>query len=307
MYKRLYFEISGICNANCKYCANGKKSISGRFHRKQASFIGISDFERAIRYLLDNHIIGHQTLISLYQWGEPLLHPRIKDIIEILLDHDLCYSFSTNASFPVYLNARELKNLSQAIISMSGFSQQSYDRIHGFNFEKIKSNMVNLINRYSENGFLTNKFFIAYHLYQFNIWEVFLAKQFAESLNVPISYSAAYFNDYNMFRDYLTNKMPYETLKDATSELLTYYYSDVLNNKPLHYDCPQNDFLSINENCEVLLCCGVGRNSQSYSLGKIFNMSLEEIQQQKISQPLCIECDHLGINYINHTPLSLTI
>ena len=157
MYKRLYFEISGICNANCKYCANGKNSISGRFHRKQGSFIGVNDFEQAIRYLLDNNIIGHHTLISLYQWGEPLLHPRIKDIIEILLDHDLCYSFSTNASFPVYLNARELKNLSQAIISMSGFSQQSYDRIHGFNFEKIKLNIVNLIDRYSENGFHREK------------------------------------------------------------------------------------------------------------------------------------------------------
>lgn len=307
MYKRLYFEISGICNANCKYCANGKNSISGRYHKKQGGFIGIEKFEETLRYLLDNHIINHQTLISLYQWGEPSLHPRIKEIVAILLDHDLFYTISTNASHPVYFNARELEKLAQCIISMSGFSQLSYDRIHGFNFEKIKSNIVNMINHYSDNGFIRNKFYIAYHLYQFNIWEVFSAKQFAESQKIPISYSAAYFNGYAMFRDYFTDKMPYETLKDACSELITYHYGSFLKNKPANYVCPQLDFLSINENCEVVLCCGIDRNSQDYSLGKIFDMSLEEIKQKKSDRPVCAECDRLGLNYLNHNPLALTI
>ncbi|GBF34170.1 hypothetical protein DCCM_3282 [Desulfocucumis palustris] len=39
------------------------------------------------------------------------------------------------------------------IFSMPGFSQESYDKIHGFNFEKIKDNIIKMSRNFRENGF----------------------------------------------------------------------------------------------------------------------------------------------------------
>jgi len=72
MYETVFFEISGLCNAKCKYCVNGgENSIAGSYHRKGARLIDVREFSRAIAYLLDKKIIGASSLIRLFNWGEP--------------------------------------------------------------------------------------------------------------------------------------------------------------------------------------------------------------------------------------------
>lgn len=306
MYKIVYFDISGICNAKCKYCINGGNSISGHIHKKGGSIIDPHEFEKAIQYMLNTGLIEKETVINLYNWGEPFLHPKMKDIASVLASTDTLFQISTNASHPVLFENRELKNLKGLIISMPGFSQASYDKIHGFNFEKIKNNIINMVNHYRSNG-MTAWITIAFHIYQFNWIEIFNAKQFANALKIGINFSAAYLNGYSMWRDYLTDEMGYKTLKEACSELITYYYKEFLLRRPSNYRCPQFDYLALNEYAEVLVCCGVDRFSRTYSIGKLFDLSPDEIKTKKLNQPICRECSSLGIDYLCHHPLMINV
>ncbi|MFC2067695.1 radical SAM protein [Chloroflexota bacterium] len=177
-YDLVYFEIVGFCNAKCPWCITGNKSLNEIIYPSQ--FIKVDDFENAINYLLDNGFIcSGESRIDLYSWGEPMLHPELGKILNILSKNNINYGISTNASKVVDLNRDILTNLCELKFSMPGFSQSSYDRIHGFNFKKILKNIEALVNNIKKEGSIS-KFTMSYHLYQFNIGEIKAAVEFCE-------------------------------------------------------------------------------------------------------------------------------
>jgi MoaA/NifB/PqqE/SkfB family radical SAM enzyme len=148
MFYYVNFEISGKCNANFEYCVSGKKSISGSFQQKNSSFIDLERFKSAINYMLKNELIGTDSTVGLYNWGEPFLHPKFKEILSFLNMKGVNYALSTNASKLIEFENFDLKNLKKITFSMPGFSQESYDLIHGFKFERIKSNIKKMLINY---------------------------------------------------------------------------------------------------------------------------------------------------------------
>lgn len=305
MYEEVFFDIIGKCNAKCKYCVNGQNSISGHIHRRLGgSGIEPNEFKEAISYMFHNKLIESETVIHLFNWAEPFLHSRIREILSILNEYDLRFDISTNASLPILLEDQHIRNLEDLTFSMSGFSQASYDKIHGFNFNQIKSNIYNIVNHYRSNGY-RKMVRINYHVYQFNWFEMINAKQFADSLDIDFVSYLAYFNGFTMCKNYLSNDMGYNTLKHASNELMTFYYDDLLANRPPDYECPQFGKLVLNEYCEVLVCCCVDRLCRNYSIGRLFDLSPDEIEKQKVSQPICRECREIGLDYLAHNPLRI--
>jgi MoaA/NifB/PqqE/SkfB family radical SAM enzyme len=157
MYKRVHFEISGVCNAQCPWCVNGRnrpKSYTSRFIPPQ-------EFQKAIDRLFEESLIDKNTIIRLFNYGEPLLHPSLQEIMKILVDYKLQYVFSTNASKFIAFNHTLIENLQLFMISIPGFSQESYDKIHGFDFDEILKNIdrwIELIghNKIQENFMCTS-------------------------------------------------------------------------------------------------------------------------------------------------------
>lgn len=129
----LMAEVTNHCNLACKICGN-------RLMKTKRGFMDIALFE--------NIVAQCQTLgipdISLHTIGEPLMHPRIIDIIEIAKEAGLRALLSTNA---LLLD----KQMSQAIISsgldiirysVEGVDKSSYERVRGgSDFERIISNI----------------------------------------------------------------------------------------------------------------------------------------------------------------------
>ncbi|MCS4454451.1 hypothetical protein JTT00_04835 [Clostridium botulinum] len=64
----------------------------------------------------------------------------------------MSFALSTNASKVILLDNNELKNLKYITFSMCGFSQKSYDKIHGFNFEQIKRNISEILDNFKKMG-----------------------------------------------------------------------------------------------------------------------------------------------------------
>ncbi len=303
MYKQVTFEISGKCNALCPWCYTGKKNRDSNIQGKS---ITPGVFERAIKYMFDNKMIDKSSFIHLYNWGEPFLNPYLKDIISILNNYEIKYGLSTNASVLTSFTDEDiLRNLNYITFSMPGFSQNSYDKIHGFNFEKIKKNILTIVNNFREYGF-KGEAQISYHVYQFNLTEVEDAYKFACKNDINLYPVYAYINDHNMLKKYLKSEFTYPEIKKASEELILFYLENKVNEKPKQYKCPQFEMLTIDEHCNILTCCSVGNECDDYSLGSLFSLSLNEIQELKLTREICKECDTLGINYIIHNAQRIT-
>ncbi len=155
MYTSVYFEISGVCNGDCPYCLTGKKCVIGQNQKdiKARGFVNPHKFAETIDHLVtEKAISAKETIIHLYNWGEPFLHPHINQVLQVLYDRHFHYVISTNASIPKPIQPHLLQNLDLVILSLSGFSQKSYNRIHGFNFEEIKSNIIAMVTSWREVG-----------------------------------------------------------------------------------------------------------------------------------------------------------
>ena len=287
MYNTVYFEISGICNANCPWCVTGRGGLKAYPSR----FIPPGDFRRAIKRLFDESLINSQSIINLYNFGEPLLHPSLKEILQILVDYNLKYTLSTNASRFLNLDSILLENLQQFFISIPGFSQKSYNKIHGFDFEKILKNIdlwIHLIG--------PDKIQIQFHVYQFNLDEIEHASLYFKQRSVKFFPYLAYFNDFNLTKSYLDHKLTPTILENASKELLLYYVDDITSSPLGNYQCPQQNILTIDEYCNVLTCCLISKADPDYAIGSLFSLSKKEIENNKQNQFICKECLKKGIS-----------
>jgi MoaA/NifB/PqqE/SkfB family radical SAM enzyme len=304
MYKALSFDISGKCNAICPWCYTGRKNVAS--NKQSGEFITPAVFEKAIKYMLDNSIMNKSSIIHLYNWGEPFLNPYLKDIINILNKYEIKYGLSTNASIIVSFAEEDfLRNLSYIAFSMPGFSQNSYNKIHGFNFEKIKNNIITIVNNFRKFGF-EGEAQVSYHVYQFNLSEVEDAYKFARENDIAFYPVYAYINDHSVLKKYLKSQLTYQEIKKASKELILFYLENKIKEKPKNYRCPQFEMLTIDEHCNILTCCSVDKEYDEYSLGSLFSLSLQEIQELKLTREICKECDVLGLNYIIHNAQRLT-
>ena len=84
MFKKIYIEITNICNLKCSFCPETNR-------KKQA--MSIEDFEEIIR-----KIHKHTKLVCLHVKGEPLLHNKLQEILEILEKYNLKANITTNGT-----------------------------------------------------------------------------------------------------------------------------------------------------------------------------------------------------------------
>ena len=303
MYKTVFFEISGKCNAICRWCTTGLANLKGE--NRPSRFIPTNKFDAAIDYLLENNIVDNSTIIHLYNWGEPLLHPQFHEIVDGLNQRCIKFGLSTNASVAISAQCKdEFRNLAWLRYSIPGFSQASYDKIHGFNFEEIKQNIKILQKEFTSAGY-KGKPEVSFLVYQFNMNELQNAFTFFEPLGIKVFASYAYFNGFRMFQSYLDGTMPCEDTKKAKEELVLDFIEARKKERPTDYYCPQYSMLTIDEYCEVLTCCSVEKGMEGYSIGNLFELDFEQIHNNKLSQAVCATCESLKLDYIGHNPFVL--
>ncbi len=293
-FSRIILEISNLCSAKCPYCPTGLNN--GRIPGSQEKFIPVERFEKIITVLCENSVFGPKSnkCVNLLNWGEPFLHPEFGHLCEILKEHGLNYAISTNASKVPKLSKSLVSNMLSCRISMSGFSQESYDKVHRLNIDKVKNNIEYLtqeIRKYNPDTVIT----IAYHVYQFNCRvEINEAAQFAKDLNIRFEPVSAAIGDFDATCDYLDGTLSQEMLLKYSSELFLGHF----NYKPAKHCVMWDDYLVVDVTGDVILCCGVhyghkapknGNTKMGNIIDDEFNFILNEKSKSR-DGALCHKC-----------------
>ena len=86
-------EISGICNAKCKYCATGSGSAN------PGTMMSLDLFKKTLDRLIDLGAVGETSTIGLFNKGEPFLNPNFSEILDYIILKNLKFSLSFTIAF----------------------------------------------------------------------------------------------------------------------------------------------------------------------------------------------------------------
>ena len=111
MLKRVYLEITNVCNLACSFCPGTKRP---------KRFLSPEEF-----HTLASRLAGHTEYLYLHVMGEPLLHPRLAEILDIAAELGFKICLTTNGTLldralPTLLSARKLHKISVSLHSFEG-------------------------------------------------------------------------------------------------------------------------------------------------------------------------------------------
>jgi MoaA/NifB/PqqE/SkfB family radical SAM enzyme len=296
MFREILIDITGGCNAKCPLCVTGRESFG-----KRISYISVPDFARTLDRLLELGLAEpiHST-VGLHNWGEPIIHPDLDGIVSALNARQLRIAISTNASkrtnFMVPTNG-----FSSFVFSMPGWSQASYDRIHGLDFGRVVANIEATIQNVKEMGY-EGRFMLSFHVYQFNAFdELAAARAWCVRNDVEFNPYLAYINDYPQMKAFLKGELPRKAQDEISRTLFLYYLDDVLRSRPADWECPQwKHLLTLNYKSEVVVCCVLPYSNEASIIGSVFDLTREEILTGKTTSKECEDCLACGAAYWAH-------
>lgn len=172
-----------------------------------AFFEKIINHIKKIGLLNTDKVVGKKQSISLHNWGEPFLNPELNGILQVLKKID----FQANVSSTFIVNPKIdndlLSVLGNVTFSLSGFSQASYERIHGFSLSRVLENFETFytkIRKYSPGTTIN----IAWHRYRFNENELWDAYNYFKRPGIVFAPVVAYINDLSEMLSYVNGEMP---------------------------------------------------------------------------------------------------
>ena len=289
-----FIEISGRCNAKCPYCA--RQRFQQRHSGKNMS---PALFEQILDHLINIGLlhIDQTSSIHLYNWGEPFLNPEINDILKVLKKKKLYAGISSNFIVKPELDNDNLPVIRYVTFSLSGFTQDSYGKIHGASLKKVLDNFEDFygkIRDYAPNTEIN----IAWHRYAFNERELWKAYKYFDRPGIHFSPTIAYLNDLPEMLSYAEGGLPEDRQRQAEKDIFLDYISQGLayhRQRSKHYLCFMWKSLAIDETGQLLLCCGMSNEDTDHILGNVLEMSAEEIWQKKLSDSICKTCISSGL------------
>ncbi len=286
----MYLDIVGSCNLKCPTCPMGN-SVSINKSKAMTSELFLNILKKA-----KNEGVSS---IHLYNWTEPLIHPKIGDFITQIEAEGLSCGISSNLNLSKNLENAMRANPTFFRISLSGFSQETYSINHvNGDIVKVKENMIYLYDL-KEKFRSKTQIQVYYHKYLDNIDDMEKMREFSEKLGfefssdfagmMPLEKSLAYAegdsslteSDVKVIERLAIPPVP-EVLEIAKCYIKKFYGN---------LCCPVKSMLVLDSEGHVSLCCSIF-DKDRYNVGDYLNFSLQEIQARKDLLPNCVEmCD----------------
>ena len=289
-------DIVGTCNLRCASCAY---SIDGQ--KASKGLMSFEDFKLVISKMKSEvNIVTH---VSLYNWGEPFLHPELNKIINYLHDNGIAAAVSSNLSIA---SGEQIKKVIRSSpeylkVSLSGYYPDVYDTTHaGGDINLVKSNLYRI--RYFIDKFGADTLVdVNYHLYTNNNGknlqkmqelcnELDFSLSTVNSLVMPLERVMDYCDGKEDIKTKELNKILPVTIDEGIS-VVSDFKSDI---------CPfKNNQININYDLTVPVCCTVFDRKNTIVSENYLEMTLDDINLGKKKIEICKKCMDIGLPAYN--------
>jgi len=297
----VYIEISGSCPGKCPYCAQWRLKSTKKFGKLMPHAL----FTQILDHLLSIEVIDPSitSIINLINWGEPFVNIEINQILKSLEDKGLSAGLSSNFIVKPNIEKELLSAISGLTLSLSGFSQETYGKIHGAQLEKVLNNFEWLYERFRKYSPET-KISVSWHRYLFNEHELWKAYKYFKRPGINFVPEIAYYDDAQEMINFLRGKLSEDRMLQGRNDLFLNYLHKLIDRhrrQTKNYYCQQWDRIVIDERGQLLLCCGVTGYDSKHVLGKVLEMSAKDIWKGKSSDPFCKRCISTGFARFGNT------
>ncbi len=144
--ERMYLESTNACNLRCVMCPTGR----GLTRRKK----GFMDWD-LFRQIVDE-MAPHVSTTTLHIWGEPLLHPRIVEMIAYCRQRRLHAEISTNAVLltPEMSRAILEAGLGAIYLCLDGTTPETYEQVRReASFQQTRENILKFLELRVRGGY----------------------------------------------------------------------------------------------------------------------------------------------------------
>ncbi len=285
-------DVVGICNLRCPSCPQGNVTGYRLPH-------GNMEPELLKRIVDKAQAECKVRQINLFAWAEPLLHPQLPELVNIVQAKGIPCHLSSNLNILPDADAIMAANPSSFKISASGFTQEVYGFSHrGGNVAKVKKHMQEL----AEAKKLTNastRIYVNYHRYRHNLKEEPLMREYAASLGFSFEPAWALMLPLEKIVGHFSEAKDKFSLTEEDYQLIEHLalpFKEALVAAREEGDQPcrlRDSQISLDFQGNVQLCCGIFDASR-FTLGHFMDMSLDEIQEIRDSHAMCARCMSLG-------------
>lgn len=281
-FKRIYIEITNICNLNCSFCPPLKRT-----HK----FMSLTEFSQ----ILDK-IKPYTDYVYLHIKGEPLLHPNLVQLLEIANRKGFFVNLTTNGTLINSLKKPLLNGipLRQVNISLHSFEGDKEDA-----FKKYLADIIDFAKKITEN----TSTYVALRLWNLN--KDISTEQRSRNIEVLEMLE----KEFNMDKPIETKIDQDKGIKIAKNLYLNYDYefawpaldANHIGDKGYCYGLKTQ--LGILVDGTVVPCCLDGEGI--VDLGNIYDTSLDKIletkrvidiqtgfRDRKVVEPLCQRCGY---------------
>ncbi|GKU27674.1 radical SAM/SPASM domain-containing protein [Clostridium folliculivorans] len=109
-FKKIYIEITNVCNLSCEFCPQTKR---------KSETITVDKFSEVL-----DKIKGHGDHIYLHVKGEPLLHPQLEHLLDVSYSKGFKVNITTNGTL---INKVREKIINKPSLRQINFSLHSFD------------------------------------------------------------------------------------------------------------------------------------------------------------------------------------
>lgn len=141
-FKKFYIETTSICNLSCYFCPPTERA---------KGFLSIEDYRHTLE-----QIKPYTKYIYFHVKGEPLLHPKIDQLLDIAHDEGFQVNITTNGTL---INKNRDKLLGKPALRQMNFSLHSFDGDPGNrNLKQYLADILAFVNEAKEKSNMITSF-----------------------------------------------------------------------------------------------------------------------------------------------------
>lgn len=270
-FKRIYIEITNVCNLSCSFCKQTKR-------KKQ--MMTSDQFESILK-----KINSYTDYIYLHVKGEPLIHPKLKEILDIASKYQKKVTITTNATL--------LKENEQILLESSCIRQMNLSLHSENNKENYLEEIFQSVDKLSKKMNIVYRFWTLHN----------------GNLNEKSTETVKKINSYYHLSPEIVEKLYKESNIKIKENIYVnkdneFLWPEVENDyyEPCGYCHALKDQMAILVDGTIIPCCLDGEGI--INLGNIYENTLEEIifgnraqnmikgfQSRRVNEELCKHCN----------------